>query len=252
MEDFEDHTGMMSEEEEKQWKEDEERFFRDADHSKDGYLDEHEYIRAMMKEMDPHQGHDPDQYQDEEPMPPPSSAILSETGPISTEGMTDEEKMHFEELGHQFKEEDIDKDGKISLEEWMNIMFHDEPQEPEFEEGMENMEAGDYMPHHELTPEEKEEMLEDAKQEFNNTDINGDGKLTHEEMVQFVKGPGITAPEDEEHEPISPEELEEMARELFRELDQDKNDEISFEEFFKAHYEEPVGFVDSSAGRVWR
>ena len=94
MEDFEDHTGMMSEEEEKQWKEDEERFFRDADHSKDGYLDEHEYIRAMMKEMDPHQGHDPDQYQDEEPMPPPSSAILSETGPISTEGMTDEEKMH--------------------------------------------------------------------------------------------------------------------------------------------------------------
>jgi hypothetical protein len=31
-----------------------------------------------------------------------------------------------------------------------------------------------------------------------------------------------------------------MARELFRELDRDKNDEVSFEEFFSAHYEEPV------------
>ena len=32
MEHFEDHTGMMSDEEQKQWKEDEERFFNDADH----------------------------------------------------------------------------------------------------------------------------------------------------------------------------------------------------------------------------
>merc|ERR1712127_556078 len=104
---------------------------------------------------------------------------------------------------------------------------------------MGNMEAGDYMPHHELTPEEKEEMLEDAKHEFNNTDVNGDGKLTQDEMLKFVTGPGITDPDDEDHEPISPEELQEMARELFRELDRDKNDEVSFEEFFKAHYEEP-------------
>jgi Ca2+-binding EF-hand superfamily protein len=186
MDNFEDHIGMMTDEEQKQWKEDEERFFHSADHSKDGYLDKHEYIRAMMKEMDPHQGHDPDEYQGEEPTP--TSSIASGTGPLSTEGMTEDEKMHFEELGHQFNEEDLDRDGKISLEEWMNIMFHDAPQEPEFEEGMENMH--DYMPRPELTPEEKEEMLEDAKHEFNSTDINGDGKLTHDEMLKFVTGPG--------------------------------------------------------------
>ena len=49
------------------------------------------------------QGHDLDEYQGEEPIPPSNSAVASGTGPLSTEGMTDDEKMHFEELGHQVR-----------------------------------------------------------------------------------------------------------------------------------------------------
>lgn len=238
MHNFGDHTGSMSPDEEKIWKEDEEKFFNAADESKDGYLDEHEYVRAMMKEMDPNVGHSPDAWMEgETPPPPPSAAISLGTGALTAEGMTEDEKMHFEELGQQFKEEDLDKDGKISLEEWMNIMFHDEPQEPEFEEGMEGM--MDRGQHHELTAEEQAEMMEDARNEFNQTDLNSDGKLSRDEMLQFVKGPGIQEGEDDGDEPISPGELESMAKELFGELDRDKDESVSFDEFYKAHYMEP-------------
>jgi len=143
-----DHTGSMSPEEEKIWREDEERFFKEADADKDGHLDKDEYTRAMMKEMSPHVGADPDEMEGGAAMPPPPSPALAGTGPLSTEGMTEDEKTHFEELGKQFVEEDLDKDGKISLEEWFNMMFHDMPQEPEFEDGHEDM--WDHEHHHEL------------------------------------------------------------------------------------------------------
>merc|ERR1711966_646884 len=110
-----DHTGSMSPEEEKIWREDEERFFKEADADKDGHLDKDEYTRAMMKEMSPHVGADPDEMRGGAAMPPPPSPALAGTGPLSTEGMTEDEKTHFEELGKQFVEEDLDKDGKISL-----------------------------------------------------------------------------------------------------------------------------------------
>ena len=142
-----DHTGSMSPEEEKIWREDEERFFKEADADKDGHLDKDEYTRAMMKEMSPHAGADPDEMEGGAAMPPPPSPALAGTGPLSTEGMTEDEKTHFEELGKQFVEEDLDKDGKISLEEWFNMMFHDMPQEPEFEDGHEDM--WDHEHHHE-------------------------------------------------------------------------------------------------------
>ena len=121
----------MSTEDEKVWREDEERFFNTADASKDGFLDQDEYIRAMMKEMHPNFG------EVDGVMPPPApkrAAATPGSGALSIEGMTEDEKMNFRELGQQFKEEDLDKNGKISLEEWMHIMFHGEPQEPEFEE----------------------------------------------------------------------------------------------------------------------
>ena len=237
-----DHTGSMSPEEEKIWREDEERFFKEADADKDGHLDKDEYTRAMMKEMSPHAGADPDEMEGGAAMPPPPSPALAGTGPLSTEGMTEDEKTHFEELGKQFVEEDLDKDGKISLEEWFNMMFHDMPQEPEFEDGHEDM--WDHEHHHELSDEEKAEMLEDAKQEFNSTDANSDGKLTRDEILQFVKGPGLQDEQEEGEEPISAAELEEMAQELFKELDRDKDESISFDEFYKAHYEDPPHAMD--------
>ena len=57
-----DHTGSMSPEEEKIWREDEERFFKEADADKDGHLDKDEYTRAMMKEMSPHAHNAPHRY----------------------------------------------------------------------------------------------------------------------------------------------------------------------------------------------
>lgn len=151
--------------------------------------------------------------------------------------MTEDEKMHYNELGDQFREEDKDKDGKISLEEWLSMIFHDEPQEPEFEDGIENM-YDTRMNHHELSEEEQAEMLEDAKNEFNSTDLNKDGKLTREEIFNFVKGP-INA-EEEGEDTMSEEELQEMTTELFKELDRDLDNAVSFEEFYKAHYQEPI------------
>merc|ERR1719263_1622717 len=94
------------------------------------------------------------------------------------------------------------------------------------------------MNHHELSEEEQAEMLEDAKNEFNSTDLNKDGKLTREEIFNFVKGP-INA-EEEGEDTMSEEELQEMTTELFKELDRDLDNTVSFEEFYKAHYQEPI------------
>jgi len=150
----EDFTVDLSPEEKASMRKVETQFFNAADESKDGFLDEHEYVRAMMKEMFQNELNDESKPTNPKAVGP--SATLLETGPLKTEGMTANEKKHFEELEGHFKEEDLDNDGKISLEEWLNIMFHDEPQMPEFEEGMENLING-YPPRRRinLTPEEK-------------------------------------------------------------------------------------------------
>ena len=180
--DSEDDAGGMSPDEEKEWRLEEEQYFKKADADGDGYLNEHEYKRSLMQDMNSHS--DPaDETEGDEPKPNPSTALAG-SGPLDEDAMTEDEKMHYNELGDQFREEDKDKDGKISLEEWLSMIFHDEPQEPEFEDGIENM-YDTRMNHHELSEEEQAEMLEDAKNEFNSTDLNKDGKLTREEVCRF-------------------------------------------------------------------
>ena len=151
MDNWEEKMGLsdspMNAEEEKKWRQDEERFFKRSDTSRDGFLEKDEYIRAMLKDM-AEGSMEIDQDRDGEVVPPPHPS-----SPLTTEGMTDDQKMHFKELGEQFAEEDKDRDGKISLDEWINIMFHDEPQMPEFEDGMQHMMTRDF--NKSLTPEEQ-------------------------------------------------------------------------------------------------
>ena len=90
----------------------------------------------------------------------------------------------------------------------------------------------------------KESWEQMADMVFATQDKDSDGKLTRDEILQFVKGPGLQDEEEEGEEPISAAELEEMAQELFKELDRDKDESISFDEFYKAHYEDPPHAMD--------
>jgi hypothetical protein len=71
-------------------------------------------------------------------------------------------EIDMEAIKQDFADEDIDKDKKLSLEEWLEGTFHDEPQSPMYGDDLE-----------ELTEEEKQEQRMLIEQDFKKFDANG-------------------------------------------------------------------------------
>jgi hypothetical protein len=74
----------------------------------------------------------------------------------------DDNAIDMEAMQQDFADEDTDKDKKLSLEEWLEGTFHDEPQRPMYEDELE-----------ELTEEEKKEQRMLIEKDFKRFDTNG-------------------------------------------------------------------------------
>jgi len=193
------------------WREEEEEFFKKYDTNGDGNLDLEEYTKLLQDEW-----HAADANGDE-------AAI--------TAGGDNEE---LDRMKEHFAEEDQNNDGKISLEEWIAVAFHDDPQEAAYEDGER---GGNF---EQMTEEELAEIRQEAEKEFESSDKDKDGKLTLEEIVELVLG---DIQEDEEHD-IDKNELAEMAKQIFNEMDKNNDTIVDFEEFFKSHMMDPSEFDD--------
>eukprot|EP00960_Hanusia_phi_P012740 372507-Hanusia_phi.AAC.1 len=168
---------VMDEEEEAHWREMEKSFFDEADLNKDGELDLREYTKALFK--DTH-------------VRTTKPGTGNETG-SSVGSLEEVEKERMEKMvfscfvftvqsdwslqKKQFHEDDRDGNTKISFDEWIYAMYHNVPQEPEYEDGHDfHSFVGN------LTEAEMSEAKEEARKDFDLMDSDKDGKVTYEEV----------------------------------------------------------------------
>jgi len=134
----------------------------------------------------------------------------------------------------EFRNADQDTDGKLSWEEWVAMLFHEDPQSPKFVDG-----------HH---PDGVSESTEDIMlSAFDKEDANNDGELTREELVLVlmhadrrhrrasqVESGEVPEGAEEESDEISAElleDIEQMAVQVMQDLDADGSGTISAEEW---------------------
>mmetsp|Transcript_32202 Transcript_32202/g.78993 ORF Transcript_32202/g.78993 Transcript_32202/m.78993 type:complete len:262 (-) Transcript_32202:324-1109(-) len=177
--------------------EDEKRFFSEHDKDGDGFLTFEEYMGAIEAV---NEGDD----EAEEKYEPDVDAMKQD-----------------------FADEDADKDKRLSLDEWLLATFHENPQGPDYDdEGLE-----------ELTEEEKAQHRQMAVEEFAKFDINGDKKLTYQELLDFVKAEEAEEARLHPEDPPVEGDLAESVKEMFEEMDLDKSSDITLPEFLEIQYD---------------
>lgn len=151
------------------------------------------------------------------------------------------EKLNSTEHRVLFEDEDTDKDGAITLEEWLLATFHDEPQSPYY--GDED--SGDE--DEPLTQEDLDEARKHMDDEFQRMDKDKSGFVGKQEMLDFItEEERVAHEEDPSMERIPPEELKETADELFMEMDINKDGQVTVEEMFKSQFPEASHSVEAS------
>jgi len=207
--DYGHYDDGVDEDADEHFRKEEEAFFKNHDSNGDGNLSLEEYKQLLKSEMHGEDIPDGDAPQDDE---------LEDME--RTQGL--------------FDDEDTNKDGLISLAEWMSS-FHTGAQDADYHDGEEVEDDLE-----KLSEEEIAEIRREAEGEFKSSDIDGDGKLTLEEIVKLVVD-DVNA--DEEHD-IDKNELMEMAKSIFEEMDRNNDTVVEFEEFLQSHMQEPDAFDD--------
>lgn len=190
-------------------------FFKEQDLDKDDYLSLHEYKKAMHNvnkgslEMEIEENELP--------------------GKPNVTGLT----LDDDELEKDFKEEDKNGDGKLSLEEWLTSTFHTGGgQHPEYDDEDDELE--------DLTPEEIAEHRANAEKEYGEIDTDKDGKVSLAEIEAYVRMmEAKESAEDPSLKPLSEEDISESVRDLYDELDVDKDGFVSLLEFMQQQYDVP-------------
>uniref|UniRef100_A0A7S0THY7 EF-hand domain-containing protein n=2 Tax=Hemiselmis andersenii TaxID=464988 RepID=A0A7S0THY7_HEMAN len=189
-------------------------FFKEHDKDGDGHLTLAEYKAAMNVVH--------------------SDAQEEEAGENGGVKEKDETPPEDSMLESDFAEEDANKDGKLSLDEWLLATFHEEPQD---EEEANEEDEEDEQP---MTAAEIAESRKEAEAEFGNIDTNKDGHVTEPEMLAYVRDQEKKEnAEDPERIPLTESEIVESVTELFGELDTDKDGKVFFPEFFEVQYDVP-------------
>jgi len=188
-------------------------FFKEHDLNKDEHMSLDEYIKAMhvvSKEA-------LEQDLEENELP----------GKPNVSGVT----LDHAELEKDFKDEDKNGDGRISLEEWLTSTFHNGPQDPEYDD------EDELEP---LTPEEIAEHKANAEQEYGEMDTDKNGKVSLAEIEAYVRMmEAKESAEDPSLKPMSEEDISESVKDLYDELDLDKDGFVSLLEFMEQQYDIP-------------
>jgi Ca2+-binding EF-hand superfamily protein len=135
------------------------------------------------------------------------------------------------ELEKDFKDEDKNGDGGISLEEWLTSTFHNRPQDPEYDD------EDELEP---LSDEEIAELKANAEQEYGEMDTDKNGKVSLAEIEAYVRMmEAKESAEDPSLKPMSEEDISESVKDLYDELDLDKDGFVSLLEFMEQQYDIP-------------
>jgi len=189
-------------------------FFKEHDLNKDDYMALDEYIKAMHVVSKGAL----EQEVEENELP----------GKPNVSGVT----LDNAELEKDFKDEDKNGDGRISLDEWLTSTFHNGPQEPEYDDEDDELEA--------LTPEEIAEHKANAEQEYGEMDADKNGKVSLAEIEAYVRMmEAKESAEDPSLKPMSEEDISESVKDLYDDLDFDKDGFVSLLEFMQQQYDIP-------------